>query len=671
MSYSSLPTSKLFQFTFLTCALALAGCGGGDGTDIIAPKPDLGIQPGEGDGTGAPVESVKISPLILTDTNGNLTRVINSAGANAKVQVTDNLGKPISNALVTFEGEGVTFGTTNGTVLTNEKGEASISVKPADGTDTGSYQLRATTSYNDMTATTAGYNFTLQSIKVVLSNLVLSNRNLQSGASTNITLKTKDSTNNSFQNDVSVSFNASCGTFDTDSVVSSNKGDVTTTYRAIDKNGNLCEGTQTITVTPTNSPENRQTVTVNIAGVQASSVVYTTTEAVQLGASNSGSSSSGQIEFTIYANGRPAANQQVEISKIYAPTDFSFVTLNNQTSKTVTSDSQGKVSVNLYPGTLPGPVEIKAALKSDPTIFALSKNVSVATGRATQNGFSISLSKNVLANNVDGDTASITARLVDRVGNLVPNGTVVSFVSEGGRVQPNCVTNNGACSVEFSTQNPRPADNRITVVAYVEGDKSYTDKNGDNKYTIGTDILTRNIGDFFRDDNENNQYDSLLGEFLYKRGASGAACFPTFFNQPNILGTCDNGLAATLRYQFILGLASDTPLYRGLPDTVLANSSDTPKRVDFKMFGNSEQTVSMASGTSISVSAKGGSCKAELISGNVTVPNVVNLGIQSVLNNEVSYSFTYRGCEKNDKIEVTVNSPAPDATTTTTTIDII
>ena len=32
MSYSSLPlTSKLFQLTFLTCALALAGCGGGDG----------------------------------------------------------------------------------------------------------------------------------------------------------------------------------------------------------------------------------------------------------------------------------------------------------------------------------------------------------------------------------------------------------------------------------------------------------------------------------------------------------------------------------------------------------------------------------------------------------------------------------------------------------------
>lgn len=54
MSYSSLPfTSKLFKLTSLTCALALAGCGGGDGTDTIAPEPDLGVQqPGTGGNNG-------------------------------------------------------------------------------------------------------------------------------------------------------------------------------------------------------------------------------------------------------------------------------------------------------------------------------------------------------------------------------------------------------------------------------------------------------------------------------------------------------------------------------------------------------------------------------------------------------------------------------------------
>ena len=49
MSYSSLPlTSKLFQLTFLTCALALAGCGGGDGVDSLPPA----LEDGNGNNNG-------------------------------------------------------------------------------------------------------------------------------------------------------------------------------------------------------------------------------------------------------------------------------------------------------------------------------------------------------------------------------------------------------------------------------------------------------------------------------------------------------------------------------------------------------------------------------------------------------------------------------------------
>lgn len=727
-----LPTSSkvLFKLGALSLALVLAGCGSGDGTDVLAPTPDLGVQPTPGgDGTGAPVEKVNISSIALTDTNGDVTRVITSAGAKATVSVIDEKGNPISNAIVTFAGEGVTFGSTNGAVLTNEAGEASISVKPINNSDTGSYQLTATASYNDATAVTPAYYFTLQSVNVTLDNILIASSTLQSGSNTNITLKTKDALTNSYQNDVTVNFSASCGSFDKNSVVSSNQGDIITTYQAIDQAGNLCEGTQTITITPENAPSARKTVTVNIASIAASSIVYTTANEVKLGASNSGSSSSGQLEFTVYANGRPAANKEVIISQQYAPTDFSFVSLNNKAPQTVKSDSQGKVVVNLYPGVLPGPVEIKATLANDPNISALSKNVSVATGRATQDGVSISMSKNVLAYGVDGDTAIITARLIDRVGNPVPDGTVVSFVSEGGRVQPNCMTKGGVCSVEFSTQNPRPVDYRASVIAYVEGDKSYTDVNGDNKYTAGVDILTRNIGDFFRDDNENNRYDSGLGEFVYKRGASGAVCAASSFSQPNIAGTCDNQLAATLRFQFVMGLAENTPTFEGLPSPFPSGTGF----VAFRMFGNSERTVSMASGTTIAVSAvdktdyspqatlksnviyvtggepnssvavKSGStsvsvsigadgtgmastgltdgasltveyknvtCKAEITSGFETVPNIVNLGIGKIPSAQVSYGISYEDCRRGDQIKIVVQSPAPDATKTTRTITV-
>ncbi|MEN6669243.1 hypothetical protein AAJP47_02590 [Psychrobacter sp. B38] len=676
MSYSSLPfASKLFKLTSLTCALALAGCGGGDGTDTIAPEPDTGVtQPGNGNDGGngpvTPVDAIQVTPISLTDVNGDVTRIITSSGANASVVVKDETGVPVSGALVAFVGEAVTFGTDNGKVLTNEDGEANISVKPLDSTTTGSYTLNATVSYNNLTATTPNYSFSLKPIDVILADFALSSTSLNSGGTANITLKTKDSSNNMDQNDVTVNFSTSCGTFDNNSMISSNQGDVIATYTAVDANGNLCAGTQTITATPTNNPENGQTRTISIANVEASSIFYTTTDPVQLGASNSGSSSSGQIVFTVYANGRPAANQQVEISKVSAPRDFRFVTLNNQASQTVTSDSQGNVVVNLYPGALPGPVEIKAALISNPNVFALSKDVSVATGRATQNGVSISLSKNVLAVSADGDTATITARLVDRVGNPVPNGTTVSFVSEGGRVTPNCATQSGVCSVEFSTQNPRPVDNRISVVAYVEGDKDYIDRDGDNQFSAG-DVFTRNIGDFFRDDNENNQYDSEAGEFVYRRDASGAACAPSTFSQPNILGTCGNGLATILRYQFVLGLAADTPLLAGLPLTLTPNpinNLDTPRTISFQMFGNSAQTVSMASGTTIGIAAEGGSCEAEFTSGNLTVPSVVDLSNQTVNASNVSYRFSYTGCQRNDKIKITVTTPAPSATTTTRTL---
>lgn len=611
MSYSSRPlSSKLFQLTALTLALTLAGCGGGDGDTVDSIKPGIPSNPhqpgGSGeDGTGIPVSGIDVTDIVLTDPNGNITRTITSAGASATVKVTDKSGNPVSNALVLFQADGVTFGTSNSTVLTNTKGEATISVKPSDSTNTGSYQLTATAEYNDLEETTPGYNFSLQSIQVSLTEFALSSTNLDSGGNTNITLKTKDAINNVYQNDVTVNFTTSCGSFDSSSVVSSNQGDVTTTYKAIDDNGNLCEGTQTITAIPANNPRSKQIKTISIAGVEANSMVYTTTEKVQLGASNSGSSSSGQIEFTIYANGRPAANQQVKISKVDTPPDFSFVTLGNQAPETVTSDSQGKVVVNLYPGALPGPVEIKAALVSNPSIFALSKDVSVATGRATQNGVSISLSKNVLSNK-DGDTATIKASLVDRVGNPVPDGTVVSFVTEGGRVTPNCVTTDGDCEVEYRTQEPRPVDNRVSVIAYVEGDKNYIDKDGDNQFSTG-DILTHNIGDFFRDDNENNKYDSEAGEFVYRKGATGAVCASSSLNQPNIPNTCDNKLPAILRYQLILGLASDSPVYEGLPGIVTANPAsdlDTPKPVSFKVYGNSARTVSMASGTTISVTAE-------------------------------------------------------------------
>lgn len=712
---------RTFQLSTLATAVALAGCGGG-GNDTIAPP----VSSSTGSSTKS---AVNISPMELLDVNGKATRTVSAAGATAKVRITDAKGKGVSGALVTFTGEGVTFGTTNGSVLTNADGVATISVKPTSATDSGSYTLSATATYDGNTATTPAYNFSLQAANTTISAMTAATTSLASGGSTNITLSTMDATTNTTQNDIAVNFTATCGTFTNTSVTSSNQGNVTNTYKAIDANGNLCEGNQTITATTANGVS--QSIQVTVAGINASSIVYTSTTEVKLGAKGSGSSSSGQIEFTVYANGTPAANQNVIISKTQAPSDFSFVSLGNQATQTLKSDSSGKVIVQLYPGALPGPVEIKATLANDANVYALSKNVSVATGRASQNGLSISLSKNMLALGADGDTSTLTARMVDRLGNAVPDGTVISFVAEGGAITPSCATSAGQCLVTFTTQNPRPVDGRVSILAYVEGDKSYTDVNGDNQYTAGVDTLTHNIGDLFRDDNENGLFDA--GEFIYKRGATGNTCAPSSFDQPNIPGTCDTNLIATLRYETVLGLAESTPTFNVLPNTLSASTSE----YTFRMYGNSAMTLPMASGTTISINANdttnyspvativagttentlsvskaqpnttvvvtidsvsysvvtdstgsgtlkipttvtgtatvsdaNTSCKAEFTSGYLTVPALNAISGGTVADDNVRYKFKLTDCKPKDEVKVTVTTPAPDAGTHTYTVTL-
>lgn len=692
MSYSSRPlSSKLFQLTALSLALTLAGCGGGDGTDTIAPAPDLGVeQPGTGTGDGGIGNGdignvLKISPMSLLDANGNLTRILSMSGATAKATVTDAQGNGVSGALVTFNGEGVKFGTTNGAVLTNAEGVATTSVVPLSPNDTGSYSLSATAKYEDMTDTTAEYNYSLQAVDISLINLKTGETVLESGASTVVTLQTKDISTGKFQNDVTVNFSATCGSFDPASVVSSNQGNVTATYKAIDSNGNLCEDKQTITAVTANNTSSSQSVEVNIKAIKASNIIYTTSESVVLGAKDSGSSSSGQIEFTVYSNGVPAANQEVILDLIKSPVDFNFISLGNRDSDTLYSDSSGKVTVNLYPGNIPGPVEIQATLKADETISASAKNIAVATGRPTQKGITLALEKNVLADNAI-DTSGVSVYLTDRQGNFVPDGTVVSFVAEGGTITPNCATVGGNCSVTFTSQNPRPANGRVSVIAYVEGDKAYSDLNGDNVYTAGIDNLLDNIGNFFRDDNEDLKYNP--GEFVYKRGAlpqdaKQASCAASTLSQPNLPNfvlenmntptVCDNALATVLRKQIIMGFANDTPTFY--------NYKIIPGAVSFEMYGNNVRTVSMPSGTALSLTAKDNtdndvSCEPEISSGNITVPKLVNLNrVDGTTNqnffegsNDILYTVSTSGCASGDSINLSVTTPAPTSKTTTVQI---
>lgn len=625
------------KLSIIAISILLASCGGGGGYYNNEGSSNNGSSNG-----GSSTSSVNISSITLNNANGQATSIISSSGATAIVKITNASGIGISGAIVNFSGENMTFSTTNGSVITNADGEASIGVLPTDSTMTGAYSLSASVTESSITAT-ASKNISFTKTNIQINDLISASTNLESGGSTLISLITKDSDGN-YQNDQVVNFTTTCGSFNNTSVVSASEGNVSTTYYAYDSAGVLCSGNQTITATPATTTVNAKTASLNITAAIATSIVYTTSSEVSLAVAGSGSSSTGQIEFTVYSNGTALPNQNVTLSLEKAPSSFSFITSGNTSNTIVKSDSEGKIRVNLYPGNIPGPVEIKASLSNG--FSALSKNVTITTGRATQNSFSLSMTKNSLQNDVDGDTTTIVARLADRNGNSIPNGTVINFVTEAGKVGGSCSTTDGECSVTLRTQNPRSADGRVTVLAYVEGDKSFTDVNGDNVYTVGVDTLTHNIGSFFRDDNENNIYD--IGEFKYDRVSTGTAqtCTASSFGQPNIANSCDNQLSAILRQQVLVYFASSTAVF------YQPNASGS--FLTFNLYGNSNLTTPMPSGTTVAVTVTDGTesnnkaCVAELSSGSSPVADVVS---------STYYAYKLTNCAVGDSFKISTTAP--------------
>ncbi len=654
---------KIFQLTSLALALSLAGCSGP--VDSIDPEPELGVTTSKTGKTGSNGEGgsdkeseknseLKISDIKLTDAvSGEITSSVTTDGAKAMVVVTDKAGKPVENAIVTFSGGGVTFNSQNGAVLTNAKGEASIFLSPTNSSDTSAYSMISTANYKGVTVKTNPVNYSLQALNIALDELTIAEETLESGSSTLVSLVTKNESTKKYKNNIKVNFSATCGAFEASEVTSSSQGNVTNTYKSIGKNG-LCQGEQTITVTSSGGVS--KSIKVIIKKIEANSIKYEDTNPKYLNAKGSGAyePDKQQIEFTVFANGKPASNQKVELELVKAPTDFSFVSLNNRNQRILKSDAEGKVKVTLYPGDIPGPIEVKASLVKDRKVFTFSRNVSVAKGRPLQQALTIAVDDSVSVSSEVKDI-NIWAFVRDRQGNPAPQGTVVNFVSEGGVITPQCSTDiKGRCKVVFTTQRPHPVDGRVTILAYTEGEKAYIDMDESNTFTEG-DKFVNNIGSFFRDDNENGKVDD--GEFVYRRPLKGnkIACGKSSFDEPNIAKYfCDDRLDTTVRTQILMGLSSSKAVFRVLRDKA------SEGYFIFKVYGNNFNSMTLPSGTQFSIDAvdrtpnSNKACKATMEGGYKKLPKVIDL---LNVDKYATYVVELSNCEPNDKIVVNYQVP--------------
>ncbi|MCF6346280.1 MAG: hypothetical protein L3J00_07400 [Thiomicrorhabdus sp.] len=178
------------------------------------------------------------------------------------------------------------------------------------------------------------------------------------------------------------------------------------------------------------------------------------------------------------------------------------------TEDTTISNEQGEAFVTVLAGTVPTPVRVTAFVeKDDGTLLSVQSDVlTVTTGIPDQNSFSLGVVEGKFApeGGLNGDEVVLVVHLGDRNNNPIPDGTVINFTAEGGVIDGSCATTNGTCEVTWRNQNPKPLDNRATILAYAIGHETFYDHNGDGVFNDGD--LFDDLGEIFRDDDESGAY---------------------------------------------------------------------------------------------------------------------------------------------------------------------
>jgi hypothetical protein len=185
------------------------------------------------------------------------------------------------------------------------------------------------------------------------------------------------------------------------------------------------------------------------------------------------------------------------------------VTLNPTTAL---SDAAGLVQTVVSAGTVSSTVSVTATVQStSPVVHTQSSPLTITTGIVDGNSISLAVEcYNVEGLDRDGETTAVTVRMADRFNNPVPDGTAANFRTEGGSIGGQCVTftnedESGLCTVNWRSQNPRPANGRSSLLVTATGEESFTDANGNGIFNDG-ETLFEDLGEPFLDENEDDVY---------------------------------------------------------------------------------------------------------------------------------------------------------------------
>lgn len=341
--------------------------------------------------------------------------------------------------------------------------------------------------------------------------------NLSAGGSTNVSGTVVDQNGTPYTGSAQVTFISDCvsqGLATMDSPVQLSAGTATTTYTATG-----CNITDTITATVTVEGQQLQASgTITVAPPELGAIEFVSADPTTMSVRGSGLNESSVVTFLVTdRNGNPLPGQEVNFS---LDTTVGGLSL---TSSTATSGSDGQVSTTVQAGTVPTPVTVVATVTGT-GISAASRDLSVGTAIPDSDSFSLSVSSFAPAGALvtDGVTVDVNINMADRFNNSVPDGTAVNFITEGGRIESSCTTANSACTAVWTSQDPRPGDGRVTILAYTIGEESFDDSNGDFIFQTGSEGASHdNLAEPFLDANENGVFDAGTSDRLIDTDQNG------------------------------------------------------------------------------------------------------------------------------------------------------
>lgn len=690
-------------------SLLVAGCG----DDSAFQGGEDGDPTGDGGGSNG---NLSISLSLRDATSGLATTAVSPSNPGQVVVTVTYAGAAVANEVASASATLSTFNPTAGTALTDSTGVAVIGL--VAGTAPGADTVTVSVTYQGVTAegtlnyqvlagttTTTTVNIGSGSGASFVANAIdLGNvTSLSAGGTLIATVNIVETSNANAPHStpVNVVFSSTCviaGKASMDSPVTTVNGVAPSTYLA-----QGCTGSETITAsadvggtiyTATAS------LTVQSADVGSIEFVSATPENIALrGTGGSGRSETSVVTFRVVdEQSNPVASQAVDFALSTIVGDISLSPAN------ATSDQNGLVQTVVRSGTVATSVVVTATTTTTTTsgtdtYQTQSNSLVVTTGIPDQDSFS--LSATTLAPEAwghDGVESQITARLADRFNNPVPDGTAVTFTTEGGSIDGACTTLDGACSVTWRSQSPRPCgqtigsspvvlnplsgpnvcDNlggpantgpqagskplgqpyggRATIVATVVGEESFIDTNGNGVFDDG-DTAT-DLPEAWRDENEDGtrdtyepfvdfdfdgMYDAADGEF------NGVLCDRT------VAPLCSANKSLSVRDSLVLVMSGSKAYIDVIPSTLDLSCEAS---VGFTVRYSDLHNQPMPTGTEVTVKSSLGTIE---FGSSFTQPNTRD-------NNAISFSGSIKGKGEADKTNsgiLTVEVTTPMGVVTT------